>query len=146
MKQIKQKLWNPLQYIALCGLMLSLVMLAGCGDSGPPRITGSVKITVMYDNKPVTEGEVSMVVPNSGKGASGTLGADGTVTIDEVEVGDYVVSVTPPSPPDPDPENPAPPAKAYDNLPEKFRSETTSTLKASVKADVENTFTFELKE
>ena len=125
-----------------------LFVLAGCGTDGPPLITGRVKITVKYDGKPVTEGTVNMVVPNTAKGATGQLKKDGTLLLDDVEVGEYVVAVLPPElsvDELPDPDKPSPPAKTYDNLPQKFRSLETSTLKAEVK-EGENTFEFDLKE
>lgn len=125
-------------------LLLSVCFLWGCG-SGVDKKVGSVRVVVTHDGEPVTEGSVQMVIAGEGKGAFGDLDATGAVSFENVETGNYTVAVYPPAPPEPDPEKPSPPAKEYTNIPERFRSEATSPLKAEVKEGA-NEFQFDLKE
>jgi hypothetical protein len=114
----------------------------GCGPDGPPR--GTVSGVVTYKDKPVTEGQVVFSAPERGQGAMANLDSTGKYSIPEgIEVGEYKVMVTPP------PSNvaaggPKPPLKVYTNLPEQYRNEATTDLKANV-VEGENTFNFDLK-
>ncbi|WP_437192948.1 carboxypeptidase-like regulatory domain-containing protein [Planctomicrobium sp. SH527] len=115
----------------------------GCGHvPHSDRPSGKVIAAVTYGGTPVTNGFVNFSNPQTGLGAGGLLDANGTTTINEVPVGDYVVTVTlpPVSQTDPNPQQQENP-----QLPKKFRSESTSTLKATVKAET-NELKFELKE
>lgn len=138
---------RPLSIILSSIAMGSLLLvLAGCGgspDSG--RIMGAVEITVTFDGQPVTDGTVQMIVPGEGKAAGGDLDSEGKISLEEVEIGRYTVFVTPPSEPPPEADKKSLPPKAYDNIPKKFRSESTSPLNAEVKKGT-NEFSFELKE
>tara|TARA_R110002111_G_scaffold144910_2_gene211241 strand:- start:46860 stop:47294 length:435 start_codon:yes stop_codon:yes gene_type:complete len=119
-------------------------VFAGCGPSEPEKVIGTVAISVTHAGKPVTEGSVSMIEIGSSKSAYGTLNETGNITIENVEVGNYTVSILPPPLPPADPSQPSVPMKKYLNIPDKFRSETTSPLTAEVKEGA-NEFQFELK-
>lgn len=126
-------------------MMLSLFLssLSGCSDTPhSDKVTGTAVVKVTFGGEPVTEGFVNFENPNTGLGGGAELEASGTATVASIPVGDYTVSVIPPLPPDNDP-NPV--IKEYDNLPQKFRSTSTSTLKATIK-EGSNEFAFELKE
>jgi hypothetical protein len=119
--------------------------MAGCGSSadetGP---TGAVTIQVNYGGEPVAGASVQIVVPGTAKSAFADLDEVGSVSIPGVQTGTYTVSVMPPAPEAPDPEKPSPP-QTFPNIPQKFRTETTSPLKAEVK-EGDNSFEFDLKE
>ena len=127
-------LWLAVLTLALCAM--------GCGPDGPPR--GTVSGVVTYKDKPVTEGQVVFSAPERGQGAMANLDSTGKYSIPEgIEVGEYKVMVTPP------PSNvaaggPKPALKVYTNLPEQYRNEATTDLKANV-VEGENTFNFDLK-
>lgn len=134
----------------LCtGLICTSGLLAGCGTSGATKPTGSVTVSITSGGQPVPGGAVQLVGATtgkeSGKGAFGDLDAAGSVKFPGVEVGTYTVTVMPPAPLDPDPSKPSPPPKNYSNIPPKFHSQTTSTLKAEVKPG-DNKFAFDLKQ
>jgi len=126
----------------LTGWFLMTAFACGCG-SGPHsnHPTGKIVAAVTYDGQPVTTGIVNFSNSQTGLGGAGPLSQDGTATINSVPTGEYLVTVTPPAPPQDDP-NPKP--VEYPNLPKKFRSESTSTLKATVTTGV-NELKFELK-
>ncbi|MCA9116767.1 MAG: carboxypeptidase regulatory-like domain-containing protein [Planctomycetaceae bacterium] len=122
---------------------LSLVLLAGCGGSSEVAkqpVTGRVT----FDGEAVTEGTVNFFSPETGAGASAPLDSTGSFKMEEgIPAGTYKVSIQPPSQEvaagAPEPENP----KEYPNIPEKYRSDTTSGLTANV-TDGENSFDFPL--
>lgn len=122
--------------------LLCLSLTVGC-SKGPE--SGSVTITVTSGGAPVTEGSVQMIIAKEGKAAGGELDSAGKASLSEVEVGSYVVYVTPPSEAPPVAGQAPPVPKNYDNIPAKYRSESTSPLKAEVKKGG-NEFTFDLKE
>jgi hypothetical protein len=124
--------------------LLTSSLLSGCGAAAPhsQKVSGSVVAKVTFGGEPIKEGVISLVNNQTGLGGGGPLGSDGTTSIRMVPVGQYVVTVTPPSliGSDPNPE-----ARDFPNLPGKFRSEATSTLKAEVKQG-SNRLEFDLKE
>lgn len=125
-------------------LLCVFSVLTGCGPSEPEKVIGTVTLIVTYDGKPVTEGSVNMIEIGTSKSATGSLNETGTVKMENVEVGNYTVSILPPPPPPADPDQPPAPMKKYDSIPQKFRSETTTPLKAEVKEGA-NEFQFDLK-
>jgi len=133
---------RPITITLLVALLAS--GLCGCGGRRPhgDKKSENVTVKVTFGGEPVTNGFVNFANPKTGLGGGGPLGEDGAATIPNVVVGDYTVTVTPPLMPNADP-NPA--KTVYPNLPVKFRSETTSTLKATVD-EKSKSFTFELKE
>ena len=139
---------------------LGLCSIQGCsgGDGGDPNgkvVTG----TVTYNGSPVEGANVTFMSANAS--AFGRTDAAGkyqltTASGEKVSLGDYQVSIVkkeaPPAstastseeeyvPPDPN----APPAPApKDLLPTKYADAAKSGLSASVKADDENKFDFDL--
>ena len=120
--------------------------LAGC-SRGPA--VGEVSGKVTFGGKPVTEGTITFINPATESVAAASLQQDGSYVVSTPEgglvVGDYVVMVnpliyvdrsnprTPPSPV----ERPAP------NIPEKYRNQGRTPLRASVKIGA-NTFNFDM--
>ena len=127
-----------------CICAAAIVALAGCGGEGNP--VGTVSGTVTFQGQPVTEAQVSFRSSETGRGNIATLDSAGEFSLPEaLAVGSYTVSITPPAPPAPDMDaGPQPPPKQYANIPQKYRSELTSPLKADVK-EGENQFPFELE-
>jgi hypothetical protein len=126
---------------------LLVLSLSGCGSSGgSAEIPAAEQITayVVYGDQPVGEGSVNLVMDGTGNGAFGDLDAEGHVTLTNVPLGSYTVIVMPPAEKDPDPENPVP-VKTYNNIPPKFRSQTSSPLKADITAETK-TLEFNLKQ
>ncbi len=126
---------------------LLVFSLSGCGSSGGrPTVPAAEQITahVVYGDQPVGEGSVNLVMDGTGNSAFGDLDANGSVTLTNVPLGSYTVIVMPPAEKDPDPENPMP-VKTYSNIPPKFRSQTSSPLKAEVTAETK-TLEFNLKQ
>lgn len=79
-------------------LLLSLVVLAGCGGaaSGPARFAVSGSVT--YDGKPLPGGAISMEPAERGPSASAVI-VDGKYTIpasDGIMGGTYTIRVDPP--------------------------------------------------
>lgn len=134
---LKNLPYFALQATLACGLLI------GCqANPHSEKPTGGVEVTVTFDGEPVTEGYVNFVNNQTGLGGGSPLGPDGKATLDSIVVGEYIVTVTPPVPDETDPN---PPVVEYPNLPQKFRSEMTSTLKATVETGTK-TLTFDLKE
>ncbi len=134
---------HTLQRLGLAVVLLGLGFIVGCNKSPhSDKPAGSITAKVTYGGEPVTEGQVNFVNNSTGLGGGGSLGPGGTATISTVPTGKYVVTVTPPLP---DMADPNPQVPDYANLPQKYRSETTSTLKAEVFVG-DNEFTFELKD
>jgi hypothetical protein len=67
---------------SLCGL------LAGCGDGRPTRVPVAGK--VLIDGKPLTVGSVRFM-PESGRPATGALGADGSFKLGTFDAGDGAI-------------------------------------------------------
>ncbi len=119
-------------------------LVLGCG--GPAKKpTENVTGRVTFEGKPVTEGEVHFYA-DDGAAASVKLDSSGNFTIEQLPIGKYKVSVTPPQiteVPAEDPSKMAPPKK-YENIPDGYQSEVTTDLVAEVKEGKENKFTFDM--
>ncbi len=128
-------------------LLLSVITLSGCGSTpGADRKKGSVEITVTYAGEPLSNGAVSLSIAKEGKGCSGNLDAEGKVTLSNIEIGNYTVSIGL-ADSETDAEKIVPKGKAaYKNIPKKFRSQSTTPLKAEVKEGEKTSYTFDLKE
>ena len=131
-----------LQILLLLQLAGAALLASGCGSGEPVKLTGTVTVKITSGGDTVTAGAVQLVAPGEGKGAFGQLNEQGVVQLENVETGDYTVTVVPPAPLDPDPENPSPPAD-HSNIPAAVRDQTTSPLKATV-SEGNNDFTFDL--
>ena len=132
---------------ATCGILLAL-FLTGCGSSGPEGPTGTVRGTVSYKGKPVTEGLVQFF---SGNGiGQGTISSDGTYILGwpgglAVPVGEYRVSINPPRLPDNDDDpGAAAPVNKDKRFPKKYRVVVTSGLTCKV-TEGGNTHDFDMK-
>ena len=130
--------------------MLSAALLAA-GSAGCSRgpAVGEVSGKVTFARKPVTEGTITFINPTTGYAAEARLQTDGSYAVETPEggllVGDYLVMVnpllvrdrsnprTPPSPV----EKPAP------NIPEKYRNQGRTPLRATVQKGP-NTFNFDM--
>jgi len=120
----------PMRF-ALTLVFLVVPVLVGCGGAGGGSKTGTVSGTVTLSGSPFTEGRVSLYSPKASAGAQGTLDNDGKFTVDgALPVGEYTVSVLPPSPPDPQPgvAPVLPKSPAQGGIPVKYRNATTSGL------------------
>lgn len=122
--------------------LFAVPWISGCGsgDSKP-----SVKVTgeITYEGKPVTEGEVSFEAQD-GAAATVSLDSEGKFEIEQLPVGEYAVSVTPP------PITEAPTEanvkiKTYENIPDGYQTISTSDFRAEVDDEGENHFKFDMK-
>jgi hypothetical protein len=73
------------QFTAFSCLLLSCIVLAGCGPSRPATAPVSGRVT--YAGKPVGVGQI-MFQPEEGRPALGSLGADGRYTLTTFKSGD----------------------------------------------------------
>ncbi len=122
--------------IAIC--MSGLWATSGCSGTPAKETPTGVKGIVTLAGKPLTEGTVSFSNSSTGNGAIAQVGAEGKFSVTGgVVPGEYKVTITPPTP---TPENPAPKQSA---IPEKYRTEATTDLKAKVTAG-SNDLKFEL--
>ena len=106
-------------------------LLVGCGSDGREVLTVSGSVT--FRGEPVKEGTVSFFDPKTGKAGVAELDSSGRFEA-ELETGSYQVTVEPPeiSSGDGDGEE-----KKMPNIPEAYRSSTTTTLKLKVDDDVD---------
>jgi len=142
------KFWIPesaashgMLLVACC---LTVTLFAGC-SAGSERPSGKVSGRITFEGEPVTSGVVNLMATARGAGASANLGEDGKYQITEpVETGQYKVVFTPAPPPPPRPEDgPPKPTKPPANIPEKYRSESTTDL-STVVEEGENALDFNL--
>tara|TARA_R110002095_G_scaffold99188_5_gene87252 strand:+ start:2263 stop:2715 length:453 start_codon:yes stop_codon:yes gene_type:complete len=133
----------------LASLLVCVTFSAGCGSGTPDdgKVRNDVTISITYGGEAVAEGRVDLEDQATGEAGGGELNDSGSVTIENIVLGNYVVTVVPPMP-DPRPPEPgqAPPVpKKYPNIPEKYRRAATSPLKAEVTAE-STEFQFDLKD
>src|ERR1019366_6706307 len=111
--------------------------LAGC-KRGPA--IGEIHGRVTFQEKPVSAGTISFFNPELGSGADAPLGEDGTYVVKTKDrglvVGEYIVFITPETYIEKsDPTTPAARVeKNAPNIPEKYRRQGTTPLKATVAA------------
>jgi hypothetical protein len=133
------------------GLVVAVVFLAGCGDSGPKRY--GVKGTVTYKGKPIENGLISFVLVGSEASSGGAAITGGKYELPEVAglaAGEYEVIISVPTGgPPPKESGDEPPGtgagekETRETLPAKYNSKTE--LKREVKAGEQNEFNFDLK-
>lgn len=119
--------------------LAALPMASGCGRSGPEM--GQVSGKVTYNGQPVPKGTVAFQsLSPEGRNATGTIGPDGTYTLQTEEpgdgalLGDYLVTVTAFEDEqvlDYIPKKPVTPKRL---VPEKYENPQTSNLKATVQS------------
>src|SRR5690606_26346081 len=105
-------------------------LLAGCSGGGPP--TGTVKGTVTAASGPPSGAYVTFFDSQSGVGGGTLIGPDGKFAFEQpLRVGQYTVTIVPPSAPPPlaDGNAAATPAPT---IPQQYQSEATSGLTAAV--------------
>jgi hypothetical protein len=134
----------PKLFVLSVGLLA--MGLSGC-SRGPA--VGEVSGKVTFEQKPVTEGRITFLNPATGHAAEAGLDRDGSYVIVTPEgglvVGDYIVMVNPliyldrSNPRTP----PSPVEKPARNIPEKYRNQGRTPLRATVKPGP-NTFDFDL--
>ena len=113
---------------------LGLITL-GCSGGGEPM--GHVSGKVTFGGVPVTEGSISFL--SKGRSGAGTLAVDGSFKIigenGGIPPGDYKIVIVPPTVelPSDGTSSPVMAPKEMPNIPEKYRLEETTDLKATVK-------------
>ncbi|QDT97785.1 carboxypeptidase regulatory-like domain-containing protein [Gimesia aquarii] len=141
--------WNTLLLLSTC------LILAGC--SGGPTDTpplARVKGTVTLDGKPLTSGTVQFT-PNKDRGTTGRMALggiqpDGTFELmtikagDGAQIGHHLVAIECYESTEFDPKNPTNP-EPKSLIPKRYTDSNKSGLTAEVKANEENSFTFDLK-
>lgn len=129
----------------VCGILLMATLaLSGCGGgTGQPK-SAHVTGKVTFQGQPVTEGRLTFM--SSISAGSVEVTSEGTYRLTEgVPPGKYKVVLTPPSiTKPPKVGEAAPELKKFNNIPEKYRTETTTTLFAEIK-EGNNTVDLELK-
>lgn len=128
-----------------CTVGVMLFTLVGCG--GPAAApTSTVSGKVSMGETPV-EGSVVFQSPSTGKVFNGSLNGSGQYKIEEVEVGDYKVYLTPPqitqAPEGPEDAEKA--AQMTTTIPDKYRSLESTDLTATVSEGEGNTVDFTLE-
>jgi predicted small lipoprotein YifL len=115
-----------------------LLLLAGCGTSGPA--TYPVKGTASFEGRPIPEGDIQFIPENPEQRAEGGRIVDGKFTF-EATAGKKRVEITA-SRADPVLKGPKGEPTFVDYIPAQFN--TQSTLTADVNAGGPNEFKFEL--
>lgn len=125
-------------------VLLGSLLALGCGSAGPPR-SAKARGTVTHADKPVADAEIYFVAAEKGFSANATLSPEGKYEItSNLPPATYKIFFTSPRITKPPMDGQPPPEAKELNVPNKYRSETTSDLKAEVKAG-DNTFDFNLK-
>ncbi len=133
--------------LSILPLLLLAACLAGCGRGEP---VGRVFGTVKFQGQPVTEGIILFRNPAKAVYMTAALQADGSYEVawrgeKGLPLGTYEAMVNPPLVDAPmGPALEPPKLKPYPNIPEKYRSFTTSGLKLEVK-EGENPFDVDMK-
>ena len=134
--------------------MCVCALAAGCGTAGPTVKSGTLKGKVTFKGQPPKPGASIQFVGESGTGASGVIGSDGSYTARtgdslSLPVGIYKVSVNVASK-QMTPEQAMKAAQAGEDLtgkdiPEKYRNPNSSGEVAEVK-EGQNTFNLDMKD
>lgn len=131
-------------YLRSTLVILGTFLAVGCGSGGPPA-SAKARGTVTHADKPVAEAEIYFIAAEKGYSANATLSAEGKYEItSNLPPASYKVFLTPPRITKPPMDGQPPPVAKEVDVPNKYRSETTSDLKAEVKAG-NNTFDFKLQ-
>jgi len=132
--------------VATSFFVLVFLVMMEFGCSTGPR-TGEVKGKVTFEGKPVTEGLVTFLNPKEGGAAEAEISKDGAFAVKiDVVVGDYLVVITPHMhivDTDPGKSPPSPVEKPAANIPQKYRQQGSTTLKAKV-IEGKNVFDFDM--
>ncbi len=144
-----RRLWQRNAAALRCGLWSIAALLAiGCGATGGPgteKVRRDVVVTVTYKGTPVIAGRIDFQNHATGDAGGGEIDASGQATIPGLPVGDYSVAILAPSvvvvPGVNDNERISEPP----DIPQKYRSLTTSPLKAKI-SEQNYKMTFELED
>ena len=130
-------------FLLVAAVLAGSVGTAGCGNaSGPPM--GTVQGQVTFQGKPVQEGVVTLYSSEMGIGISEDLSGDGTYkTQQPIQVGEYVVTVFPPSEPPPVEASPVTVRREFRDIPERYRDARKSGLRLEV-SEGTNSFDIEM--
>lgn len=114
-------------------MAMALPVLQGCGSGQSKRVTGKVDGAVTFNDQPVKAGTVYLERKDSGDGSSAPLDSSGKFKVpDPLPVGTYIVVVMPiVLSPDEIADGKQPPPS--DDIPEKYRSPSTSGLTFEIK-------------
>ncbi|MBN2292157.1 MAG: hypothetical protein JXM70_07010 [Pirellulales bacterium] len=125
---------------ATCGLLVLVVALSGCGDSGPVKYP--VSGVVSYNGQPLPTGNVMFVPEEGGPPAVCAIGADGSYSFEAI-AGRHRVGVTaiPEPPPGANEMNYRAPKPL---VPPKFGRPDTSGISVEVQEDKENNIDIKL--
>jgi hypothetical protein len=127
-----------MSFARICAAVCLTALGFGCSSSSSGPATGEVQGKVTFKGAPVTEGTITFLNPKEGGSGEGKLGPDGAYTIpNKLNVGEYVVVVTPPIhivDTDPGKSPPAPVEKNVKNIPPKYRQQGLTPLKFKVEA------------
>ncbi len=146
-----RRLMNVCSCLAAAGVVLSAIVLAGCGSSGG-EATSNVIGVVTYKGAPVADAGVTFT-PEKGRPASGITDAAGKFTLstfakdDGAVPGLHKVAITPnASQIEPMPGTPeaATAAAGKPPFPKRYNNPETSALTAEVKVGGNNNFTFDM--
>jgi len=139
----------PRSCLRLGGFSAVLLLAFGCGSTEP---AGRVGGKVTYKGAPVNEGVVVISDSSTGAAAEAQIGSDGVYTITPqkggLPPGDYKVTVAPPEIPAPAGDGSSEPGtipKPVDNIPQKYRSPTTTPLTLTIK-DGDNQFDISMQD
>jgi len=120
-----------------CWLALTLGLMTlsavGCGKSAP---TGKVKGKVLLNDKPYSDAAVTFMDPQSGKAGSADIRPDGTFELTTpLPTGKYTVFLAPKAVSGSADTTEAPkPISIDQTVPQKYWSDTTSDIRAEIKA------------
>lgn len=133
------------QHQALLIAVFVSILISGCGSGQIELPTGQVSGTITFEGAPVTEGYVNLVSVESGRAVTMPLGPDGKFTFEEpVVIGPYAVFITPPDSAPPTLENQRPERPDPNNIPKKYRTDSTTDFKVEVQ-EGENDFALDMK-
>jgi len=138
---------TPTKSHCFYSLLIVSCIICGCGQNPhADKVSGSVTVKVSFGGAPVPGARLSLENNKTKLGGSSDLGDDGTAFIDQMTPGEYVVTILPPLPDQvfAEPGKPAPKMEDRKDIPKKFRSGSTSPLKATV-VEGSNEFEFDLK-
>jgi hypothetical protein len=144
-----------LMFLFVAGVMASL---AGCdgGGTAPAPPTGKVSGKVTYKGAPVKGAMIQFNDPKGGTSPMVDVADDGSYSIGSLRAVEYIVAFAPKKAAAAqeqktaemvDPQKMAEMLKTpVIDVPEKYKSASTSDLKAKIEADKENKFDFDLKD
>ena len=138
---------SRIRYWAALTALIAGAISSGCSRP-PENPSGKVSGTITFQGKPITQGTVLFELKGGGAGGAAALDLEGKFSlVDALPVGSYVIAVAPPLPNPDDVAKPgfgsAPVVKT--EIPQKYRSPTTSDLSTEIKEGENPPLTLDLK-